>query len=504
LNRLGLFAGLAGIILVGAFGLIWFDSAEPEAPGTTQIELAKAPETTAAPEPAPAQATKKAPEPKAAAAPAQAPAQAKQPMIAEVNKAPAEVIQSAKKVREPAPSTQTSKAPAVTKPSVVTREVAPPSDTGPVSVPPTFDVVRIEPSGETVAAGRATPGSTLRLLDGTRVLAEVGTNENGEWVIVLRIPLAPGTHELSLESHLTSGEVLLSENIVVVDVPAPALVAEAQPPAATPASPATTLASPAATPASPATTPAITQTGDAKAATPASPATTPASPTATPASPATTPASPATAPAITQTGDAKAAPAPAASAPAVVAAVPKDTARPLAVLMSRSGTGPSRILQAPEPVPSSLGDKALLLETVDYDESGQAVIGGRGAAGSVLLLYLDDRPAGRTVVGAAGRWRSRLDGEVPFGVHTLRVDQLGKGGQVIARVATPFSRANLVAATGDDMAVIVQPGNSLWRIARRVYGEGVRYSVIYAANRNQIGDPDLIFPGQIFVVPTRN
>ena len=49
--------------------------------------------------------------------------------------------------------------------------------------------------------------------------------------------------------------------------------------------------------------------------------------------------------------------------------------------------------------------------------------------------------------------------------------------------------------------VVVQPGHSLWRIARRVYGQGLHYTLIYAANRAQIGNPDLIFPGQIFSVP---
>ena len=48
---------------------------------------------------------------------------------------------------------------------------------------------------------------------------------------------------------------------------------------------------------------------------------------------------------------------------------------------------------------------------------------------------------------------------------------------------------------------MVQPGNSLWRIARRVYGEGVRHTLIFDANQDQIRDPDLIYPGQIFVVP---
>ena len=49
--------------------------------------------------------------------------------------------------------------------------------------------------------------------------------------------------------------------------------------------------------------------------------------------------------------------------------------------------------------------------------------------------------------------------------------------------------------------VVIQPGNNLWRISRVVYGRGVRYSVIYQANKDQIRDPALIFPGQIFSTP---
>jgi nucleoid-associated protein YgaU len=49
--------------------------------------------------------------------------------------------------------------------------------------------------------------------------------------------------------------------------------------------------------------------------------------------------------------------------------------------------------------------------------------------------------------------------------------------------------------------VIVQPGNSLWRIARRLFGSGTEYVQIYGANKTLIRDPDLIYPGQVFEVP---
>lgn len=52
-----------------------------------------------------------------------------------------------------------------------------------------------------------------------------------------------------------------------------------------------------------------------------------------------------------------------------------------------------------------------------------------------------------------------------------------------------------------DGSVIIRRGDTLWHISRRVYGQGVRYSTIYLANEDQIRDPDLIYPGQIFSVP---
>jgi len=55
-----------------------------------------------------------------------------------------------------------------------------------------------------------------------------------------------------------------------------------------------------------------------------------------------------------------------------------------------------------------------------------------------------------------------------------------------------------------DGAVIIRRGDSLWRISRRVYGHGTRYSTIYLANQEQISDPDRIWPGQVFHVPDKS
>jgi nucleoid-associated protein YgaU len=53
----------------------------------------------------------------------------------------------------------------------------------------------------------------------------------------------------------------------------------------------------------------------------------------------------------------------------------------------------------------------------------------------------------------------------------------------------------------DVNTAIVSRGDNLWRISHRVYGRGLRYTVIYGANQGQIRNPNLIYPGQVFVLP---
>lgn len=48
---------------------------------------------------------------------------------------------------------------------------------------------------------------------------------------------------------------------------------------------------------------------------------------------------------------------------------------------------------------------------------------------------------------------------------------------------------------------IIRRGDNLWTIARRVYGQGIRYTTIYQANQSQIRNPNLIYPGQVFDLP---
>lgn len=75
--------------------------------------------------------------------------------------------------------------------------------------------------------------------------------------------------------------------------------------------------------------------------------------------------------------------------------------------------------------------------------------------------------------------------------------------------ATPAVPTMVAVSLGDPDAqrfasgkAIIRRGDNLWTIARRVYGEGLKYTTIYEANTGQIRDPDRIYPGQVFDLPT--
>jgi nucleoid-associated protein YgaU len=49
--------------------------------------------------------------------------------------------------------------------------------------------------------------------------------------------------------------------------------------------------------------------------------------------------------------------------------------------------------------------------------------------------------------------------------------------------------------------IVIQPGNNLWRISRVLYGTGNKFTMLYEANKDQIRNPNLIYPGQVFRTP---
>ncbi len=153
---------------------------------------------------------------------------------------------------------------------------------------------------------------------------------------------------------------------------------------------------------------------------------------------------------------------------------------------------------------------AIALDTITYDPVGEVTLAGRAVGEGFVRVYVDNRPVTTSRIKDGG-WQTDLP-EVDTGVYTLRIDEVDVDGAVISRIETPFKReepaavaavmAEDTAKEGFDVAVrTVQPGATLWAIAREEMGEGIMYVAVYEANKDLIKDPDLIFPGQVFRIP---
>lgn len=201
----------------------------------------------------------------------------------------------------------------------------------------------------------------------------------------------------------------------------------------------------------------------------------------------------------------------------------EEPAGPAAAMTAAPPT--SSAASAPQlPTASSPDAAPLRVASVDVEDGGRVLAAGNAPPSARVRVYVDDAFEAEVDVAEDGRWS--FDGvlDPAPGEHSLRIDQVeSAGGRVVARAEVPFIVAEAVAlaeeaivAQGPPVAgpppvpsevrvlpdtVTVRRGDNLWVIARRVYGAGIRYTTIYAANRDQIRDPDLIYPGQMFVLP---
>jgi nucleoid-associated protein YgaU len=176
------------------------------------------------------------------------------------------------------------------------------------------------------------------------------------------------------------------------------------------------------------------------------------------------------------------------------------------VVVRANNDGVALVQAAPNAAPDSPATVAL--DTISYDDKGEVQLQGRAGARkdgkTVVRVYVDNQPVADADVQEDGTWASTLP-QVAAGVYTLRVDQLNAQGRVTSRAETPFKREEkeqLAAAPPQKARVVtVQPGSTLWAIARERYGEGILYVRVFNANRDRIRDPDLIYPGQVFDLP---
>jgi outer membrane protein OmpA-like peptidoglycan-associated protein len=102
----------------------------------------------------------------------------------------------------------------------------------------TFDVVRIDPDGSSVFAGRAPANASVTVLANEKPVAMAQANEDGQWAAVIDRQFAPGEYQLSLTAKPSGAVTQLSGQSVRITIassarptPADVKVVGALPPA---------------------------------------------------------------------------------------------------------------------------------------------------------------------------------------------------------------------------------------------------------------------------------
>ncbi|MGV2049834.1 LysM peptidoglycan-binding domain-containing protein [Agrobacterium sp. 22-209-1] len=456
------------------------------------------------------------------------------------------------------------------------------------SATPTFDVLRVEPDGSAVIAGKAQPGAKLEILSNGKVVAQTTIDGSGDFAAVFDNPLPPGDHELVLRSTDANGKATQSEEVATVSVPETksgellAMVSK-------PGKASRVLAMPEAAP--PALQPqqaTPSQQPAASSETTANTAPAPSSATAAPNAAGAPLTSSVQVTAVEFEGS-KIFVAGSAPAGSTVRALVDDKE------IGKSTTEASGHFVIEGDVELAVGNHIITVEELNADgtakvrvrvpferpQTDQATVAMQApstsssanttaapaenqstasdraaveklrtdvakAFGILSGLYkdqatpaLDQAIAGRSAVVIAlkslSEFRTAAATEPGFtafaGDITAKARQLlatveawpndvaaiGKG---IASLASRLAELHIIAPPApapqapagpqtfeqaplaeSQNSVIIRRGDTLWQISRRVYGQGVRYTTIYLANEDQIKNPDLIEPGQIFGVP---
>ena len=165
----------------------------------------------------------------------------------------------------------------------------------------------------------------------------------------------------------------------------------------------------------------------------------------------------------------------------------------VSLLMTKNG---STLLQAP----TALHDGDLSVSKIDYLDTGRIVVTGDGMPRLRVSLSLNDKYLGFARVSDHRHFGLGADvDELQSGQEYELVLRMHDGdGRTVASVTHKFEMPTMTG--DDDTYYTVRRGDCLWIIARNFMRRGVLFSII--AERNNIENPDLIFPQQQLQIPT--
>jgi nucleoid-associated protein YgaU len=343
---------------------------------------------------------------------------------------------------------------------------------------PQFDTVRVEPSGDAVIAGHGQADAQVALLANGNPVAETDSDGAGNFVII-PTPFGPGNYELSLRSQKAGKAARLSEQVVTVSVPAKGkknlVVAVAEP-----GKPTQVLADTAAPPAVAATAP-------------------PSAPAAIPAAPSVAfKTSDVDKDGLYATGT--------ATPPGEHLRMYLNDTRIADLAAATDGHWSLTVKRGLTP-----GHYTLRADALD---AGLAKVVARAEVNfdvPVLVAAAEPKAPAVAPVATDAAPTSSAPSVPPPSSSSASSSSAATPSAPDAPAAVPSQQANsetpAPASTTTDAVVpsvntaTVIHGDSLWRISRKIFGQGIRYTLIYEANATQIRNPNLIYPGQVFVVP---
>jgi len=212
----------------------------------------------------------------------------------------------------------------------------------------------------------------------------------------------------------------------------------------------------------------------------------------------------------------------------VAVSVPAQEAKVAAAAPANpNGRAPSALGMRTLATPSSVNGSRVAIQSVEAYAVGGLVAKGSAEPNATVRLYLNQADLAEAKTQSDGRWSLTIQRGMSPGVYVMRADEIGHGdASVVASANTPFDypeaaaptspTAPIPASTSAEQSSAPSPadpvvgsiqtkrvvtGHTLWALSQSYYGDPTRYPAIVEANRAQIHNPNVIFPGQVFVVP---
>lgn len=402
----------------------------------------------------------------------------------------------------------------------------------PAPVPPVFDLLRVEPNGDMVVAGVSSPGAEMELVAGTKTLTKTTANANGEFVAILDEALNPGDYEIVLRSTDSNGVVMTSAETAIVSIPdvgSDEVIALVE----APGEPSRLITIPQEAPATAAaesnnneirdTELASSESGSDQSVT--------SSDEAAVETAKVEPASEPVEEAAPQT----------ASAEKRIRIEAVEIDGPTVFVAGAAEPGTKLRVYANEILlgdTQASGQGRFLIEVNKDLPVGDYIIradalSNNGAEVVMRAAVPFTRSAGEKLAAVAVPATTRLPNAAPKIEQEAAVEQtadtaavsgIDNAGTQATNEAQPQAAATdtEVASAGSEEqnsaqtsgagileqplrqvenSVVIRRGDTLWHISKRVYGQGIKYTTIYKANNEQIRDPDMIWPGQVFALP---